>query len=161
TTDIASFPLIWVAPLALYLVTFIVAFAHRPLVAPSWAAGRMPLGIAIAAFGFWSSAEAMWWSFAAQFTAFFFVALGCHSELAATRPHAARLTEFYFYLSLGGVIGGAFTALISPLAFANVVEYPSMLAVACLLRPRARAATTLARRMGEAIVLGAVILLVF
>jgi hypothetical protein len=69
-------------------------------------------------------------------TGFFFSALICHLALSQSRPDASRLTEFYLYVSLGGVLGGAFAALLAPVIFNNVYEYPLALAAACLFRPR-------------------------
>src|SRR5205823_1260397 len=59
----------------------------------------------------------------------------CHGELARDRPPGERLTEFYFWLSVGGVLGGVFNALVAPLLFPGVWEYPIVLVLACLLRP--------------------------
>jgi hypothetical protein len=67
---------------------------------------------------------------------FFFSALICHQALARTRPSADRLTEFYLFVSLGGVLGGAFAAFVAPLVFNNVYEFPLALAAVCLFRPR-------------------------
>jgi hypothetical protein len=72
--------------------------------------------------------------------AFFAVALACHGELVRDRPAARHLTEFYFWLSLGGVVGGAFTALVAPLVFRSVAEYPLMLILAVVLPARPAAA---------------------
>src|SRR5205807_587943 len=65
----------------------------------------------------------------------FWVALLCHGELARMRPDRRHLTEFYFWMSLGGVLGGAFNALAAPLLFRGIVEYPLALVLACALRP--------------------------
>ena len=62
-------------------------------------------------------------------------ALVCHGELARLRPASERLTEFYFWMAAGGALGGAFTALLAPLLFDGVFEYPIALVAACLLRP--------------------------
>src|ERR1700754_3810932 len=69
-------------------------------------------------------------------TGFFFSALVCHLALSQSRPSADRLTEFYLFVSLGGVIGGAFAAFVAPLIFNNVYEFPLALAAVCLFRPR-------------------------
>ncbi|MND96482.1 Polyamine aminopropyltransferase [compost metagenome] len=66
---------------------------------------------------------------------FFFTALMCHQQMAARRPAPDRLTEFYLLLSLGGVLGGAFTALIAPVLFETVLEYPLVMVLVCLARP--------------------------
>ena len=68
---------------------------------------------------------------------FFVTAMVCHGQLAADRPAPSQLTEFYLWMSLGGVLGGLFSALVAPLVFKSVLEYPLMMAAACLLRPRA------------------------
>ncbi len=70
----------------------------------------------------------------AHYLAFFFIALVCHGMLAARRPAAARLTEFYFYLSLGGALGGVFNALLAPILFSSTYEYPLVLILSCALR---------------------------
>jgi hypothetical protein len=65
--------------------------------------------------------------------AFAAIALNCHASLAKDRPEASRLTEFYFWISFGGMIGGLFNTLAAPLLFNGIVEYPLAVAVACLL----------------------------
>jgi SAM-dependent methyltransferase len=138
TTDVASAPFLWVIPLALYLATFVVAFAARPPIPP---AVTLPLQAATAA----ASAVLIPFStaplpaqFAAHLSAFFFTALMCHQALVASRPPPQRLTEFYFWMSLGGVLGGAFNAFLAPAIFDNVWEYPLVLILAALARPQAR-----------------------
>jgi hypothetical protein len=70
----------------------------------------------------------------------FVVALVCHGELARDRPGPGRLTEYFLWMSAGGVAGGLFNALVAPLVFSSLVEYPLGLTLACLLIPRADAA---------------------
>src|SRR5207253_5912606 len=72
---------------------------------------------------------------ALHLVAVFVVALMCHGELARSRPAPERLTEFYLYISLGGVLGGAFNALVAPVVFSSVVEHEIALVGACLLLP--------------------------
>jgi spermidine synthase len=138
STDVASAPFLWVAPLALYLLTFVIAFQSRP-----W----IPLGVTLsiqAAIGavcvlmvaFRSSNWSL--AFAIHLLAFFFAALMCHQLLAARRPAPDRLTEFYLLMSLGGVVGGAFTALLAPVIFNMVWEYPLVLVLVGLARPWGR-----------------------
>jgi hypothetical protein len=62
----------------------------------------------------------------------------CHGEMAWTRPATAHLTEFYLWMSIGGVLGGVFNSLIAPLVFETVFEYPLVLVGAALLLPAAR-----------------------
>ena len=71
-----------------------------------------------------------------QLLVFFVIAMVCHGQLAADRPARRYLTEFYLWMSLGGVLGGLLNALVAPLVFPGAWEYPLMLVAACLLRPR-------------------------
>jgi len=138
STDVASAPFLWVAPLALYLLTFVIAFQARPAI---------PLTLTLAAQGAAAAACAALiafrtgeWAviFVIHLVAFFFTALMCHQLLAGRRPAPDRLTEFYLLLSLGGVVGGAFNALVAPVIFNMVWEYPLVLVAAGLLRPWGR-----------------------
>ena len=134
SADIASAPLLWVVPLALYLLSFVNAFARKPLI-PSWLAARaMAFGLVTLAAVFpWR--EPVGVSLPLHLAVFFSVALACHAELARLRPHPEALTEFYLYLSLGGLLGGTLVALVAPLAFDSVLEYPLVLGCAALLLP--------------------------
>lgn len=135
STDVASAPFLWVAPLALYLLTFVIAFQAKPLISLSITLiAQAVLTVLIAALvgmttGQWLTLLAL------HLLGFFFTALMCHQQLAARRPSPDRLTEFYLLLSLGGVLGGAFTALIAPVVFETVLEYPLVMVLVCLARP--------------------------
>lgn len=136
STDVASAPMLWVVPLALYLVTFVLAFLRNSagLEKTALAFHAPALALGIAAYflaGNWAGA------LAGVLVGFFFSALICHQALARARPDVRHLTEFYLFVSLGGVAGGALTAFAAPLIFNNVYEYPLALAAACLFRPRA------------------------
>jgi hypothetical protein len=135
TTDVGSAPFLWVAPLALYLLTFIIAFQDRPLITPQAAL----LAQAAAVLGACALARPMPRAFLlgllVHFTAFFLSALICHQALVARRPPRGRLTDFYICLSIGGVLGGAFNAFLAPVLFSTIVEYPAALVLSCLARP--------------------------
>ncbi|MCR4411325.1 MAG: fused MFS/spermidine synthase [Thermoguttaceae bacterium] len=136
-TDLAAVPLFWVLPLALYLLTFVLVFARRPLV---WHRGILwlqPFLVVATALIFHTNlTEWMWAVLLLHLAMFFVTALACHGELARSRPPARWLTEFYIWMSLGGVLGGIFNALVAPSLFPTVVEYPLVIVVACLLRPQ-------------------------
>src|SRR5437660_8243639 len=66
----------------------------------------------------------------------FLVAMACHGELAKHRPATRYLTGFYLWMSLGGVLGGMFNALVAPLVFKDISEYFLVLVFACLLLPQ-------------------------
>jgi len=136
TTDIASAPLLWVIPLALYLATFIIVFQRRPII-PHWlAVGVQPLFIvALAAIMIFDLTRPMLVLAAVNVAAFFVTALVCHGELARRRPAPAHLTDFYMWMSAGGMIGGISAALIAPHVFSWVAEYPLLIALAILCRP--------------------------
>lgn len=135
TTDVASAPMLWVAPLALYLATFVLAFAKGSEKLEPATLLIHPFALALMVISYYASGN---WiaSVGGILGGFFFSALVCHLALAKARPSADRLTEFYLLVSLGGVIGGSFAALFAPLIFNNVYEYPLALAAACLFRPR-------------------------
>lgn len=139
TTDVAAVPMLWIVPLAAYLVTFMVAFARRPVIPHTIAVKLQPfLVLPVVFLFFWGSTEASLWVMVLHLAAFFVTALVCHGELARLRPDPAHLTEFYLLLSLGGVLGGAFNALLAPQIFTSLAEYPLVILLALLLRPPAQ-----------------------
>ena len=140
STDLAPVPLLWVVPLALYLVSFIVVFARWPDRVHRGVGRVTPMLVLFVVLGLLTdAAEPMWLVSALHLLAFFGVCLVCHGELAKDRPPARDLTRFYFYLSLGGVVGGLFNALVAPVLFhrLGMVEYPLALVLAMLVRPGA------------------------
>lgn len=138
TTDIAAVPLLWVIPLAVYLLTFVLVFARRPLV-PHRLMVQLEifLIVPIVILLSYSVIAKKLWIFGLHLGAFFVIAMVCHGELAASRPRTLYLTEFYLWMSVGGVLGGLFNALIAPLLFSSITEYPLVLVLACFLRPPA------------------------
>jgi hypothetical protein len=201
TTDIAAVPLLWVLPLGLYLLSFIIVFANirlqnaflaalvvgalafaayfcwnlpqrtdlellqsraaqfllRSLAVLllascpfTWLFGRvrstnvlhrgtiliLPLAVLLLVFSMladWKPSVA--YNIALHLAVLFVVCLVCHGELARDRPDTRHLTEYFLWMSVGGVVGGLFNALIAPLAFNAIVEYPLALMGACLLLP--------------------------
>ncbi|HVT10633.1 MAG TPA: fused MFS/spermidine synthase [Fimbriimonadaceae bacterium] len=142
TSNIAPIPLLWVVPLALYLLTFIVAFARKQVLSSAKIGRFLPLLVVPLAFTLIleaSEPELIVPLTILNLIVFFAASLMCHTELAENRPKAEHLTEFYFYVSLGGVLGGLFNALIAPALFNSFFEYPLVLAAACAFRPSASA----------------------
>ncbi len=138
-TDVASAPFLWAPPLMLYIGTFIIVFAKRPPISLALSVRFLPLAVASAVLALPSvSGVPLILSFFLHLAALFFAALACHGLLAKGRPEAGRLTEFYLLMSLGGVLGGAFNALLVPLIFNGVTEYPLMLIAVLLIRPESR-----------------------
>jgi spermidine synthase len=151
STDVASVPLLWVLPLALYLLTFVIVFARRQIIAhrlvvavqPAFIIALVTLlifdqirtGIDRVDALMLDPLKTIVGLVALHVTVFFVCALMCHGELARTRPPAKYLTAFYFWMSAGGVIGGIAAGLIAPHVFSWVAEYPILIALAVLCRP--------------------------
>lgn len=135
TTDVAAVPFLWVVPLALYLGTFILAFARRPLPPLRVALGLQALLLLALGVALFHRDTSPLVTFPVHLAAFFATALVCHTQLAARRPAAEHLTTFYLWMSIGGVLGGIFNALVAPWLFSSVVEYLLVLGVAAFLRP--------------------------
>ncbi len=199
TTDIAAIPLLWVLPLGLYLLSFIIVFAHipprvqgvllaavataagigvgillwhiaeeadRPMLkgfsvlclagaAASWLILRVrsndllhsamviALPLVVLTLAFFMLRESLMWekrlpvsvSIGLHLGALFVVSMVCHGELARDRPDTGHLTEYFLWMSVGGVLGGLFNALVAPLVFNGIAEYPLAMVAACLLLP--------------------------
>jgi hypothetical protein len=133
STDIASVPLLWILPLMVYLLTFVIAFARRPLLTRNGVARTIPYAatIAVLVAGFETSIGLP--QIAIGIALLFLLALSCHSELVASRPAPRHLTEFFLLMSLGGALGGLFNAVLAPLVFPSVYEYPIALLAAIAL----------------------------
>lgn len=135
-TDVASAPFLWAPPLMLYIGSFIIVFSKRPPIRTAHAAAILPLIAGLALFSLTKvSGIPTLASFVIHLGALFLAAVACHGLLAEDRPETGRLTEFYLILSIGGVLGGAFNALLVPVIFTTVAEYPLMLIAALALMP--------------------------
>jgi hypothetical protein len=134
--EIASFPLLWIVPLALYLLTFIVAFGGRgaslePLM------GRLArLLIIPALLSMFRVPVPLWLVIVVHLALFFALAMILHQKLYASRPRTEELTDFYVYLSVGGALGGVFVVIVAPMVFNAIYEYPLAIALGLLLLPR-------------------------
>ena len=134
TTDIAAVPLLWVIPLAIYLLTFILAFGRWPALFQRGIAAITLPAVAIVIFFMISSyAPRVWVTVLWHLGLLFVVALACHGKLARARPSPAHLTEFYLLIALGGMLGGVFNAIVAPIVFNSLAEYPLAMVVACVL----------------------------
>lgn len=137
STDVAAAPLLWVLPLSLYLLTWVLVFQSRPLIPHKFVLLLQPLAIAgvvyLLAFG---GERNLLLTLGGHQLCFFIIAMACHGELARTRPAAKYLTGFYVALSFGGMVGGLFAGLIAPYAFSWIAEYPILVVLAALCRPK-------------------------
>ncbi len=125
TTDIAPVPLLWVIPLAIYLLTFILAFAsprfypQRLVVVGSIACVVVSLSTALLAIPIPLAV-----TLPLALLTLFFGALLCHGDMALDRPEPSYLTEYYLWVALGGVVGGILNGIVAPVVFDRVAEYP-------------------------------------
>jgi SAM-dependent methyltransferase len=169
SSDLAAVPLLWVLPLSLYLVTFIVAFSARSPLTPRGLAMTLPVIVAALALTLVGAVRPpLVVEIGLNLAAFFVAALLAHTRLAGDRPSARHLTEFYLLLAVGGALGGVFNAVVAPLVFTQVLEYPAAIALALLLRPGRPALGAVAERRGRladvaialVVILGTLVLLV-
>ena len=137
STDIASVPLLWIVPLTLYLLSFILVFS-------SWSERIHPMMLAVQpawlmifiAYSFINPAVLPYWlDLILHSIAFFLAIMVCHGELAKNRPAPQHLTQFYLIMSFGGMLGGLFNTFVAPFVFDAVYEYPLMIVASLLLRP--------------------------
>jgi SAM-dependent methyltransferase len=137
-SNIASMPLIWVAPLALYLVTFIVAFADWRLPRRWIGMGALACALGMAATsGNSDFVSELYLSLPLFLGGLFLLCLYCHGELAATKPAPAQLTMFYIVVSLGGAIGALCSSILAPLFLKGDFELPlTLAAIAALIALR-------------------------
>jgi spermidine synthase len=134
STDIAAVPLLWIVPLALYLLTFALAFGRHAAAAGTVAKRALPLLVVpLALFMIAKVREPLTVIVLLNLAAFGAIALNCHADLSKDRPDPSHLTEFYFWVSFGGMLGGLFNTLAAPLLFSTVVEYPLVVMLACVL----------------------------
>ncbi|MCC0014680.1 MAG: fused MFS/spermidine synthase [Rhodobiaceae bacterium] len=136
STDVAAAPFLWVIPLALFLLTFIITFQRRPVLPHALMLKVQPFVMAPLAVSAIFIAPQSWFAaLALALTAFFVSTMVAHGELVRRRPASGHLTEFYLWMSVGGVLGGSFAGLAAPHMFNTVLEYPILLALCLVCRP--------------------------
>ncbi len=150
TTDIASAPLLWVLPLSLYLLTFVLVFRDRPLIPRGLLLLLHLAAVAVALLVLSQTKNDSWFITAGTGVAVFFTsAMVAHRTLYEARPAARHLTEFYLWMSFGGALGGLAAALIAPKIFSEIYEYPLLLALSMACRPGVFDRAALARVRGS------------
>jgi hypothetical protein len=158
TSDVAVIPFLWVAPLSLYLVSFIVAFDHE-----RWYRRRLFASLTVVlclAVGcldpLRDALDAVHYNFtfvdnlALHFAALFCICMVCHGELVRSRPNPAHLTEFYLLIAAGGALGGVFVSLIAPAIFSTFLEWTIALLVALGLGVAILCGLAARQRLGKA-----------
>ncbi len=136
TTDIVAMPLLWVMPLGVYLLSFSVAFSEGRSLARLLTA-IAPLFLLIGACTAFDSTGYPVLVAAATLLVLFVVAVALHGRMYDLRPAPEHLTRFYLAMSIGGMLGGLFCALLAPLVFDWTYEHPLLIALAGLLLVRA------------------------
>ena len=136
STDVAAVPLLWVLPLALYLLTFVIVFQTRPLIPHRLVVAAQPVFILVLVVVLIvSPITSTIVLIALHLIVFFVCALLCHGELARRRPAPRHLTAYFMWISAGGTIGGISAALVAPHVFTWIAEYPVLIVLAVLCRP--------------------------
>lgn len=143
STEIFSAPLVWILPLAIYLLTFVIAFSRKPIVNFRTVATFQPIVVSLVVallLCYNADARISWCAIAFHLFAFGTVALMCHMRLTQQRPlgDGRRLTEFYLMMSIGGALGGVLNAFIVPIVLDRLIEYPAMMILSCLMNPAFR-----------------------
>jgi SAM-dependent methyltransferase len=156
SSDIAAAPFLWVLPLALFLLTFVVVFQPKPVLPHRLMVMVQPILVALLIGAIYGGLQLH----AAALTilnlaAFFVAAMVAHGELARRRPPAIHLTAFYLFMSLGGVLGGIFSALIAPVLFDTVAEYPILIVAALAIGASSSSSTRASVRRDLALGVGA------
>ncbi len=141
STDIAVIPLFWVIPLALYLLTFVLVFSRRPVISRDLVLRIFPGSLVTLVFLLLIQATSpVALVYPVHLITFFLAAMICHGELVRSRPPAEELTRFYLWIAVGGVLGGLFNALLAPLIFTRIFEYPLVLILVAISIPGGRSA---------------------
>lgn len=155
-TDVASAPLLWVIPLALYLATFVIVFQTRPIIPHAWMVYAQPFFVAaVIAIAALDIVDNIWILLCVHLLAFFVTAMMCHGELVKRRPPARQLTAFYLAMSFGGMLGGMFCGLLAPNIFSWIAEYPLLIVLSLLCRPGVPFAQALRQPLFAVAVVGA------
>jgi len=144
TTDLSPMPLFWLVPLILYLGSFILVFMKWPIVwtekAHVYFLYGQPLCIALMimvdVLNLTGDTTFLVFAIFAHVLGFFATTMVCHGELAKDRPSTKHLTEFYLWMSVGGMLGGMFNGLVAPVIFPKLWELPLAIFAAVLVRPK-------------------------
>ncbi|HKO89591.1 MAG TPA: fused MFS/spermidine synthase, partial [Polyangiaceae bacterium] len=136
STDVAAAPLLWVLPLALYLLSFVLAFQSERRLSHAACLRAQPYLIAFAVLSIvFSGMQNIVLGVGVHLAAFFVTGLVCHGELARRRPPVEQLTAFYLWVACGGALGGVLAGLVAPNVFNWLAEYPILLVLAVACRP--------------------------
>jgi len=134
TQDVATVPLLWIAPLSIYLFTFILCFSRFPLYwRPLYETAFIFLSLVVAIGWTQGFDAAFLLSFIFHLVLLFVACMICHGELVRLKPTPSHLTSFYVYIAVGGALGGLFVSIVSPLIFPGLYELPLGISACWLL----------------------------
>jgi hypothetical protein len=132
--EVAVAPFLWILPLSIYLVTFIICFDKERWFSRWWSAPWLLVAVPIVCMVFKEGVDApMWQQIAAYCGVLFACCINCHGELVRAKPHPRQLTLFYLCIAIGGALGGAFTAIAAPHFFVGFWEFHIALGACCVL----------------------------
>ncbi|CAM2942257.1 spermidine synthase [Legionella worsleiensis] len=139
STDVAATPLFWVVPLALYLLTFVLTFTHKPWLSDEWIKRNCIFFLIFTLLGYILKPNQVqvWQVILANLASFFILAMLCHRQLFLRRPQPHLLTLFYFCLALGGVLAGVFNGIVATHLFNQIYEYPLAILLSLFVLPLA------------------------
>jgi hypothetical protein len=146
SSDVGSLPLVWVLPLAIYLLTFVIAFGDFRFQKISWLSSQrlkivmivlflLVTGLVAAKFG-QNLSNSIFWLVGFHLVLFGVLSTSIHQKLAALRPEPSHLGSFYLWLGAGGALGGVLNSFVAPIVLTRLHEYPLMLALAIMFRNR-------------------------
>jgi hypothetical protein len=160
TVDLTPMPALWILPLGLYLLSFVIVFSRRTPFSSEVVARYVPVVLLILVVLSLSQATTPLAAILLVMLAgFFWLAIFCHGQLAQSRPTSDRLGEFYFWIAVGGVFGGVFNAFVAPVTFVSHWELPVVLVLIGTLRPQDASAMSSRREYSAAVVIGVVSLI--
>lgn len=135
TQNVAAVPLLWVAPLALYLLSFVLCFGPTSFYSRRWAPQTLAVALGAMAYTLHPDfANTDLRALLAVYCGGLFVAcVACHGELARWKPPIAQLTRYYLFISLGGALGGLYVSGIAPLLHNGYYELPFAIGACALL----------------------------
>jgi hypothetical protein len=135
TENVAAVPLLWVLPLAIYLLTFVLAFGAKRVYKRGMWLRLLAVGLATLGYAIWDIrvTEMIQVSLPTSLLSLFVCCMFCHGELCRLRPDSRNLTQFYVVLSLGGAVGAIFVGLVAPRIFSGIYELPFTLVLTAVL----------------------------
>jgi hypothetical protein len=156
TLNLAAVPLLWVVPLSIYLISFVLVFNRRQMISHNLMVRLQPILLVCVIVAVWWWNQPSWWLFPLNLLVLFVTSMVCHGELAKLRPPPQHLTKFYLWIATGGVVGGVFNAIVAPMIFNSLLEYPIALILAGFLQPHRNSNDRDYRNISQGLVLSTV-----